>query len=57
MVQELVNQFSDRFQLRLYHTPNLRGLLKWVGPERFNEVMGLQHMKVYIFDNSLVISG
>lgn len=57
MVQELVNQFSERFQLCLYHTPNLRGFLKWVGPERFNEVMGLQHMKAYIFDNSLVISG
>lgn len=57
MVQSLVNKFNGRFQLCLYHTPNLRGLLKWVGPERFNEVMGLQHMKVYIFDNSLVISG
>jgi CDP-diacylglycerol--glycerol-3-phosphate 3-phosphatidyltransferase len=57
MVQNLVDQFSDRFRLCLYHTPNLRGFLKWVGPERFNEVMGLQHMKVYIFDNSLVISG
>ena len=57
MVFDLVNKFSDRFQLCLYHTPNLRGFLKWVGPERFNEVMGLQHMKVYIFDNSLVISG
>ena len=57
MVQSLVNQFLGRFQLCLYHTPNLRGFLKRVGPERFNEVMGLQHMKVYIFDNSFVISG
>lgn len=57
MVQKLVNDFSERFELCLYHTPNLRGLLKWAGPERFNEVMGLQHMKVYIFDNSLLISG
>ena len=57
MVQALVNEFDGRFQLCLYHTPNLRGFLKWIGPERFNEVMGLQHMKVYIFDNNLIISG
>ena len=57
MVQPLVNDYGDRFKLHLYHTPNLRGLLKWVGPERFNEVMGLQHMKIYIFDNDLILSG
>ena len=57
MVQPLVKYYGDRFKLHLYHTPNLRGLLKWVGPERFNEVMGLQHMKIYIFDNDLILSG
>ncbi len=57
MVQPLVNEYEDRFKLNLYHTPNLRGWLKWAGPERFNEVMGLQHMKIYIFDDDLVLSG
>ena len=57
MVQHLVNKHQDRFKLHLYHTPNLRGLLKYLGPERFNEVMGLQHMKIYIFDDDLVLSG
>lgn len=57
MVQALVNKHQQRFNLFLYHTPNLRGLLKHLGPERFNEVMGLQHMKIYIFDDDLVLSG
>lgn len=57
MVQHLLNKHQDRFKLHLYHTPNLRGVLKYLGPERFNEVMGLQHMKIYIFDNDLVLSG
>ena len=43
--------------LYLYHTPNLRGVLKWAVPERFNEVMGLQHMKIYLFDDDLLLSG
>ena len=57
MLRDLVARFRERFDLRLYHTPNLRGLLKWAGPERFNEVMGLQHMKLYITDDDLLISG
>lgn len=59
MLQDLVSQYGagERFRLGLYHTPNLRGLLRAVGPERFNEVMGLQHMKIYLFDDSLVLSG
>ena len=57
MVHDLVANFGSRFTLGLYHTPNLRGILKAVGPERFNEVMGLQHMKIYLFDNDVLLSG
>ena len=57
MLQGLVNAFGSRFKLHLYHTPNLRGVLRRYGPERFNEVMGLQHMKLYICDDDLMISG
>ncbi len=57
MLQPLVNNYADRVKVHLYHTPNLRGWLKWAGPPRFNEVMGLQHMKIYIFDNDLILSG
>lgn len=53
----LVNEFENRFSLFLYHTPNLRGFVKKILPERTNETVGVMHMKIYIADNELVISG
>ncbi|CAH1273157.1 PGS1 [Branchiostoma lanceolatum] len=53
----LLQKFPDRVQVSLYHTPDLRGLLKAVVPERFNETIGLQHMKIYLTDNSVIMSG
>ncbi|MFH4979297.1 hypothetical protein AB6A40_006006 [Gnathostoma spinigerum] len=43
--------------VHLYHTPNLRGVLKQLLPERVNEIVGLQHLKLYIFDDDVIISG
>lgn len=43
--------------VHLYHTPDLRGLTKLLLPARYNEIVGLQHMKAYIFDDTLVLSG
>lgn len=53
----LKNKCVDNCKISLYHTPKLRGILKTVIPNRFNELIGLQHMKIYIFDDSLIISG
>ncbi|XP_044253422.1 CDP-diacylglycerol--glycerol-3-phosphate 3-phosphatidyltransferase, mitochondrial isoform X2 [Tribolium madens] len=50
-------QKNSNCTVSLYHTPVLRGLLKRVTPDRWNELYGLQHMKLYIFDDTLVISG
>lgn len=41
----------------MYHTPDLSGLLKQVMPPRFNEGIGLMHMKIYAFDDTLIMSG
>jgi CDP-diacylglycerol--glycerol-3-phosphate 3-phosphatidyltransferase len=41
----------------MYHTPRLRGLVKRVLPARFNEVVGVQHIKVYACDDNLMLSG
>ena len=41
----------------MYHTPQLRGVAKRVLPARFNEVVGVQHIKVYAFDDHLILSG
>ncbi len=58
MLLPLLEQFgSERVQICLYHTPNLNGLWKRVLPERLNEVVGVQHMKTYIFDHDMIISG
>lgn len=48
---------TTRFNLSLYHTPNLRGAKKRFIPARWNELIGLQHMKVYLFDDAVIISG
>lgn len=52
----LVRQ-SRNVNLSLYHTPALRGLSKRLMPPRWNELIGLQHMKLYLFDDTVVISG
>ncbi|XP_046352189.2 CDP-diacylglycerol--glycerol-3-phosphate 3-phosphatidyltransferase, mitochondrial-like isoform X1 [Haliotis rufescens] len=57
MLQSLLKDFPSCMDVSLYHTPDLRGLLKRVVPERFNETIGLTHLKVYLFDDSVIISG
>ncbi|GAA5912159.1 hypothetical protein JCM6882_003070 [Rhodosporidiobolus microsporus] len=53
----LAAAFPDQVDLRLFHTPALNGWQRrWV-PKRFNEGWGLQHMKVYGFDDDVVLSG
>lgn len=44
-------------EIYLYHTPDLRGFLKSVMPNRYNEIVGVQHIKAYIFDDDIVMSG
>jgi len=57
MLSKLVSDSRGNFQLYLYHTPNLRGLVKRYFPERFNEGFGLQHMKLFVFDNDVILTG
>lgn len=46
---------SDRIQFRLYRTPSFHGWKSHLIPKRFNEGLGLQHMKFYGFDNDKII--
>ncbi|KRK05488.1 uncharacterized protein Dyak_GE28634, partial [Drosophila yakuba] len=52
MLLPLVRDFGSQVQLSLYHTPDLRGMTKRLAPPRWNELLGLQHMKVYLFDDA-----
>ncbi|KAI4873928.1 hypothetical protein NFI96_000145, partial [Prochilodus magdalenae] len=57
MLLPLLQHFPEQMRVCLYHTPDLRGLLRLLVPERFNETIGVQHIKAYLFDDSLIISG
>ena len=48
---------EERVRVSFYHTPMLRGVWKRVLPERINEIVGLQHIKAYVFDSRVIISG
>ena len=56
MLRPLMAEFSS-VKVSLFHTPDLRGILKKIVPERFNETIGLTHIKIYLFDDSVIISG
>lgn len=58
LLQSSLNgKWKNCWNVFLYHTPKLRGVLKRVTPDRYNEMIGLQHMKLYLFDDTLIISG
>uniref|UniRef100_A0A8D2PQ47 CDP-diacylglycerol--glycerol-3-phosphate 3-phosphatidyltransferase n=1 Tax=Zosterops lateralis melanops TaxID=1220523 RepID=A0A8D2PQ47_ZOSLA len=57
MLIPLLQRFPKQVRVSLFHTPNLRGLLRLLIPERFNETIGLQHIKVYLFDDNVILSG
>jgi len=57
MLLPCIAEHSNQMKLSLYHTPNLKGAMKRVLPDRFNELLGLQHMKAYIFDDTIILSG
>lgn len=54
----LVEKFGKhRIDIRMYHTPHLKGFTKSLAPKRINEAWGLQHMKLYGFDDEIILSG
>ncbi|KAF9538639.1 CDP-diacylglycerol--glycerol-3-phosphate 3-phosphatidyltransferase [Mortierella hygrophila] len=57
LLYPLLKAYPNQVRISMYHTPDLSGLLKQVMPPRFNEGIGLMHMKVYAFDDTLIMSG
>lgn len=53
----LIKEFASSVKVALYHTPDLRGLQKVLLPERFNETVALTHLKVYLTDDTIIMSG
>lgn len=58
LLVSLVERFGKhRVDVRMYHTPHLAGFKKNWAPKRVNEGFGLQHMKLYGFDDEIMLSG
>ncbi|KAL3875758.1 hypothetical protein ACJMK2_033676 [Sinanodonta woodiana] len=57
MLLPVLKEFTNIVHIHLYHAPDLRGFVKYILPERWNEIIGLTHMKVYLVDDSVIISG
>ena len=59
LLSHLASMFPDQVDLRLYATPVLRpnSIASRIIGKRFNEGFGLQHMKVYGFDDDVIITG
>ena len=57
LLAPLVKRFGERVKICMYHTPNLNGWKKARMPKRINEGWGLQHMKLYGFDDEILLSG
>ncbi|KAI9805211.1 MAG: hypothetical protein M1825_001047 [Sarcosagium campestre] len=54
----LIKEFGkERVIVRMYQTPNLGIIRKIMVPERIVEGWGLQHIKIYGFDDEVIVSG
>lgn len=57
LLASLLRDYPQQVQVSMYHTPDLKGVLKKTLPPRFNESIGLMHLKVYGFDDTVMLSG
>ncbi|OQV19300.1 CDP-diacylglycerol--glycerol-3-phosphate 3-phosphatidyltransferase, mitochondrial [Hypsibius exemplaris] len=57
MLLPLMQSHKDQVKVSLFHTADLRGVWKTHMPERWNEIVGLLHMKVCVFDDDVLITG
>ena len=48
--------FSYRAELYLFRSPFFRGVKNLV-PQRYNEIFSVHHMKIYVFDSNVLLSG
>lgn len=57
LLKDFVTSDSNQCSVSLYQTPRLQGSWSKALPSRYNELVGLQHMKLYIADDSVLLSG
>lgn len=58
MLAPMVSSYSPNLQVFMYTAPCMRSSIwNWMIPERLNEIFGLLHMKILVFDNDVLITG
>lgn len=57
LLRPLVQQFPGQVRLCFLQLPQMRSGWTRVLPPRYNEALGVQHLKAYAFDDTLVMSG
>lgn len=57
LLHEFLRDVPDQCNVALYQTPRLQGNWSKALPSRYNELVGLQHMKLYIADDTVLLSG
>lgn len=56
-IKKLVDKYPYRINVFLYRAPALNEYMRGHIPDKFNEVFGSQHVKCYVFDNNMIMSG
>lgn len=57
MFRDILDASLEQCSISLYQTPRLQVLWSKALPSRYNELVGLQHMKLYIADDCVLLSG
>ncbi|XBW37771.1 hypothetical protein QEN19_003352 [Hanseniaspora menglaensis] len=57
LLAKLCKDYGDRVDIRCYKTPQSFRFKNKFLPKRINEGIGLQHMKIYGFDDEVVLTG
>ncbi|RKP06813.1 hypothetical protein THASP1DRAFT_31373 [Thamnocephalis sphaerospora] len=53
----LKQAYPDRVEFSLYRTPDMGRMLGQMAPPRWNETVGVQHTKVAVFDEDVLLTG
>lgn len=57
LLASLVQKYGDRVDVRCYRAPQYYRWYNKLLPSRINEGVGVQHMKIYGFDDEVILSG
>jgi len=51
------NRHNPHLNIAFFKNPNMNRIISVLGQSGFREIFGTHHMKIYIFDNNVLISG